>query len=151
MKSLVGRRVAVLALLAWMPAAVADAQYRAGIQGIVMDQSGARVPDAAVTIVNQETSLTRTTTTSNTGVHRVELLGPKRTEPLQDQRRVNREQLGRLHKRRLRQASVHAVLLMDRQDIVAFDHLRRNRDQDHVLHLVVECVGRDDQSRAPLR
>lgn len=76
MKSLVGKWVALLAVLAWMPAAIANAQYRAGIQGVVTDQSGARVPDAAVTVVNQETSLTRTTTTSGTGVFAITGLAP---------------------------------------------------------------------------
>lgn len=69
-------RVAGISLLVWLSAVLASAQYRAGIQGIVTDPSSARVPEATVTLVNKETGLVRTTTTSGTGVFAITGLVP---------------------------------------------------------------------------
>ncbi|MPY86294.1 MAG: carboxypeptidase regulatory-like domain-containing protein [Luteitalea sp.] len=76
MKAMVAKRVAALAMFVLVPAAVASAQYRAGIQGAVTDPSGARIPDATVTLVNQETGLSRTTVTSASGVYSIAGLVP---------------------------------------------------------------------------
>src|SRR5438067_10128957 len=46
----------------------------ATLQGTIADPNAAVVPEATVTIVNNETGLTRSTSTSNTGVYRFELL-----------------------------------------------------------------------------
>ncbi|HXN24633.1 MAG TPA: TonB-dependent receptor [Candidatus Dormibacteraeota bacterium] len=52
------------------------AQYRAGIQGVVTDISGALVPDAAVTLTSNETNISRTTKTSESGVFTLSGLAP---------------------------------------------------------------------------
>src|ERR1700680_4014507 len=54
----------------------AQAQYRASIQGTVTDQQGALVPDAAVTLTNQETSRNLQTTTNASGVFNFVELAP---------------------------------------------------------------------------
>lgn len=64
--------LAALALVA----TVATAQYRAGVQGVVTDQSGALVPEASVTVINIETNITRKATTSNDGVFLIPGLAP---------------------------------------------------------------------------
>lgn len=66
--------LAVLMLLA----ADADAQYRAGIQGLVTDATGALIPDASVTVTSKETNVTRKTRTSGDGVYSVPGLAPGR-------------------------------------------------------------------------
>ncbi len=50
-----------------LAASLAFAQSTATLQGTVLDQSGAVVPNARVTLTNQETNLTRTTETDATG------------------------------------------------------------------------------------
>lgn len=56
----------------------ASAQYRAGIQGIVRDASGASVPGAEVKVTNKDTNSTRTTATSEGGVYSISGLAPGR-------------------------------------------------------------------------
>lgn len=52
------------------------AQYRAGVQGVVTDPSGAVVSGATVTLTSNETNRTRTTTTSDSGVYTILGLAP---------------------------------------------------------------------------
>ncbi len=54
----------------------ANAQFKAGIQGTVTDSSGGLVPEALVTLTNNETSKSQTTTTSNEGFYRFSQLPP---------------------------------------------------------------------------
>jgi hypothetical protein len=58
----------------------AGAQYRAGIQGVVTDPNGARVPDASVRLVSRETNVPRTTTTTGDGVYAITGLAPGKYE-----------------------------------------------------------------------
>src|SRR5215469_5727772 len=57
---------------------MAYAQYRASIQGVVTDQQGAVVPDATVTLKNQETNREQRTTTNSAGVYNFIELAPSR-------------------------------------------------------------------------
>lgn len=61
-----------------LSAAVAHAQYRASIQGVVTDAQGAVVPDATVTLKSQETNRQSQTTTTATGVYNFIELAPSR-------------------------------------------------------------------------
>lgn len=54
------------------------AQTSAGVNGAVLDPSGARIPGANVTITNLETGAARETVTSETGAYQVPLLQPGR-------------------------------------------------------------------------
>src|SRR3954466_8755638 len=54
----------------------AFAQYRAGLQGVITDASGAVVPGASVTLTSKETNNTRTTTSSDSGVYSIASLAP---------------------------------------------------------------------------
>ena len=54
----------------------AQAQYRTSIQGTVTDPSGAVVPDATVTLTNNETNQTLQSTTSSAGVFTFNALLP---------------------------------------------------------------------------
>src|SRR5882724_894810 len=56
----------------------ANAQYRAGVQGVVTDPTGAVVPDAEVTVTSKETQISRTGRTSGGGVFSIPGLGPGR-------------------------------------------------------------------------
>lgn len=52
------------------------AQFRAGIQGVVTDSSGAVVPDATITLTNTETQKSQKTTTSDQGFYSFSGLPP---------------------------------------------------------------------------
>jgi hypothetical protein len=54
----------------------ANAQYRAGIQGSVLDAQGAAVGAAKVTVTAQETGLTQQTVTDDNGVYSILRLAP---------------------------------------------------------------------------
>src|SRR5437660_4006525 len=71
-------RTALLVACALLSAALAHAQYRASIQGVVTDPQGAVVPDATVTLNNEETNQARTTTTNAAGVYNFNALPPSR-------------------------------------------------------------------------
>lgn len=64
--------IAVLAVLA----VVANAQFRAGVQGTVTDNTGAIVPGATVTLTSKETNQTQTTTSNDEGIYRFVGLAP---------------------------------------------------------------------------
>jgi hypothetical protein len=59
-----------------LAAAPAIAQFSSAIQGTVTDASHAAVVDAKVTVKNEATGISRTTTTSAEGLYRVSSLGP---------------------------------------------------------------------------
>ncbi len=52
------------------------AQYRAGVQGAVTDINGAIVPEAAVTLTSNETNISRSAQTDNSGVYSITGLAP---------------------------------------------------------------------------
>ena len=54
----------------------ANAQFKAGIQGTVTDNSGSIVPDANVTLTNKETNQTQQTKSSGEGFYRFSGLAP---------------------------------------------------------------------------
>lgn len=54
------------------------AQFKASIQGTVQDPTGAVVPGATITVLNQETGVTTKTVSSNEGFYRVGALPPGR-------------------------------------------------------------------------
>lgn len=74
------RRVCVrLSLMAFVSLALAVCawgQYNASIQGTVTDSSGAAVPNAKVTVMNQATGVSSQTTTSATGFYTIGQLPP---------------------------------------------------------------------------
>ena len=55
---------------------VLPAQYRAGIQGVVQDPSGAAIPGAALTLTNKDTGAVQTTTSDADGVYNFLSLAP---------------------------------------------------------------------------
>jgi hypothetical protein len=59
-------------------APIAAAQYRATIQGTVTDAQGSVVSEATVTLTNQETNLSQTTTTNENGYYSFNALPPSR-------------------------------------------------------------------------
>jgi len=72
----VSLRFICCALLIVFATAIANAQFRASIQGTVTDTSGALVPDATVTVKNKETAKEETVTTGDEGFYRVSGLAP---------------------------------------------------------------------------
>jgi hypothetical protein len=66
----------VCALFVFCVAGSVRAQFRAGVQGSVTDQSGGIVVGATVTLTNNETAKTQTTTTSDEGFYRFAGLAP---------------------------------------------------------------------------
>lgn len=74
--SRLGTALAVLLLQIALPQA--QAQFRAGIQGVVKDPTGSVVPGAKVTLTSQETKVQRTVTTSGEGVYAITSLAPGR-------------------------------------------------------------------------
>lgn len=69
------RLASCIALLSVL-AVVASAQFRAGIQGVVTDNSGAVVPGASVTLTNKETNQSQQTQSSDEGFYRFAGLAP---------------------------------------------------------------------------
>ncbi len=63
-------------LILAITAIFANAQFKAGIQGTVTDNSGSIVPDAAVTLTNKETNQTQQTKSSGEGFYRFSGLAP---------------------------------------------------------------------------
>jgi hypothetical protein len=55
---------------------VANAQFKAGIQGTVTDSSGGLVPEALVTLTNKDTNQAQTTTANGDGYYRITGLPP---------------------------------------------------------------------------
>lgn len=52
------------------------AQFRASLQGTVMDPQGNAIPDATVTLTSKETNVSKTTTSSGSGVYAIPGLAP---------------------------------------------------------------------------
>jgi Carboxypeptidase regulatory-like domain len=57
------------------------AQFTGSIQGVVHDESGALVPNAKITLVNQETGVQTTATSDQAGNYRYVSLAPGTTFP----------------------------------------------------------------------
>src|SRR2546421_1394836 len=57
-------------------AVAAHAQFKASIQGTVMDPQGTAVPGAKVTVTNEDTGIARDTVTSDQGFYRISELPP---------------------------------------------------------------------------
>ena len=73
----------VVAMLA-MCASPGLAQFTSNIQGVIQDQTGGSVPNAAVTVRSLETDVTLHTTSSDSGVYRFSSLAPGKYEILVD-------------------------------------------------------------------
>ncbi len=71
------RVVSAVAFLLFISSTV-HAQYRASIQGVVTDPSGAVVSDANVSLTNLDTNQTLTTTSNDSGVFNFNALPPSR-------------------------------------------------------------------------
>jgi hypothetical protein len=67
---------AVIFFLLLVLAAPLRAQYGAGIQGTVTDQSGAAVKGATITVTNQETGVSSKTSTNDSGFYSAQFLPP---------------------------------------------------------------------------
>ncbi len=63
-------------LLSWLCSTVANAQFRAGIQGSVTDAQGAAIVGATVKLTNKETNRTQETKSGDEGFYRFDRLAP---------------------------------------------------------------------------
>ncbi len=72
----VPKRFCRLTLCIALLAGSAAAQYRAGIQGVVTDPTGAGVPGASLTLTSKETNVKRVTKTNETGGYAIPGLPP---------------------------------------------------------------------------
>src|ERR1700739_2241267 len=72
----------------------AHAQYRAGIQGTVLDPQGEAVADATITVTAKETGLTQTTTSDANGVYSVTRLGPGPHTTTAEKAGFNKQEMG---------------------------------------------------------
>src|SRR6266702_2844030 len=70
------RLKSLLAVLLSLFGVSAYAQYKASIQGTVMDPQGTAVPGAKVTVTNQDTGVVRDTVASAEGFYRISELPP---------------------------------------------------------------------------
>ncbi len=69
-------RLALCVMLTAVFAVVANAQFKASIQGTVTDNSGSTVPGVAVTLTNTETGQTQQTVATDDGFYRFSNLAP---------------------------------------------------------------------------
>src|SRR6267378_6664656 len=69
-------RVTLLLVCGVFFAAAAQAQFKASIQGTVLDSKGGVVAGAKVTVTNQNTGVVRETTASDQGFYRINELPP---------------------------------------------------------------------------
>src|SRR4051812_1825495 len=72
------------------------AQYRASLQGSVTDAQGGVVPGASITLTSKETAITRTATTSNSGVYAISGLAPGPYSLVVEKQGFARKELGNL-------------------------------------------------------
>src|SRR5271154_4493982 len=77
-KQLSWLRTAALVVLLFAVAAVARAQYSSGIKGTVVDQDGAAVPNAKVTLTNQDTQVAQTALSNTQGFVQILEIPPGR-------------------------------------------------------------------------
>ena len=63
-------------LLALLISTSLMAQFRAGIQGTIVDANGGLIPEATVTLTSQETTVERTDKTNGSGVFTISGLAP---------------------------------------------------------------------------
>jgi len=63
------RLLALLAVVALCCSSLVAQQTLGGITGTVSDSTGGVIPNATVTVVGEQTALTRTATTNGTGVY----------------------------------------------------------------------------------
>ena len=73
-------RVLTCTLFLFCLAITSQAQFRAGVQGIVSDSNGALVPGARVVLKDTETAKTQEVTTSDEGFYRITGLAPGKYE-----------------------------------------------------------------------
>src|SRR5882724_959617 len=69
-------RIMIGGLFLLFAVGTANAQFKAGIQGTVMDSSGALVPEAKITLTSKETGKTQDTTSGSEGFYRLSGLPP---------------------------------------------------------------------------
>ncbi|PWT79652.1 MAG: hypothetical protein C5B44_06530 [Acidobacteria bacterium] len=69
-------RIILCGLFIFLAANIAQAQFKASIQGSITDTGGGLVPDAKVTLTNTETGKTQETTSSGDGFYRLSGLAP---------------------------------------------------------------------------
>jgi hypothetical protein len=69
-------RIFVCGLIFLSAVVIAQAQFKAGIQGTVTDTSGGLVPEAKITLTNTETGKTQETTSTGEGFYRLSGLPP---------------------------------------------------------------------------
>ena len=69
-------RLALCVVLTAIFAAVANAQFKASIQGTVTDNAGSIVPNVTVTLTNTETGQTQQTVATDDGFYRFPGLAP---------------------------------------------------------------------------
>ncbi|HZE71752.1 MAG TPA: TonB-dependent receptor [Pyrinomonadaceae bacterium] len=69
-------RVLFCGLFLLLPLTLANAQFKAGIQGTITDSSGGLIPDAKITLTNNETGKVQETTSSAEGFYRLSGLAP---------------------------------------------------------------------------
>ena len=69
-------RIMMVGLVFLFVVATANAQFKAGIQGTVLDSTGGLVPEAKITLTDKETGKTQETTTSDNGFYRFAALAP---------------------------------------------------------------------------
>ena len=70
------RLIKLLAVGALLISVQAFAQFNASVQGDVQDSSGAEIANAAVTLVNTDTQVTKSATADASGVYRFVSLAP---------------------------------------------------------------------------
>ena len=73
-------RISLCGLFILSAMIIANAQFRAGVQGTISDSNGALVPDAKVTLKDLETGKIQETNSSGEGFYRISGLAPGKYE-----------------------------------------------------------------------
>ena len=142
-KSSVAIRIAVsLSFLVVIPG-VATAQFRAAIQGTMLDTSAGVIPGATVTVTSQETNVTRETVTGDTGTFRVSCIGSRSIHRKGLARGVPGESCQRCRRRRRRGARPRRNSGAERRSGVGDRQLGKHRNADgERRHLELADAGR---------
>lgn len=144
-----------------LSATLANAQFGAGIQGVVTDNAGAIVPGASVTLTNTETNISSDTTTNDSGIYRFSGLAPGTYQvtvsksgfgkKIMDKVAVSAETTTGLDIK-LEAGEVTAEVTVDASDVAPLDtetpNVARNITNKEILEL--PQVGRDPYQLARL-